>query len=93
MRGDARARGGLLAIVLLAPLVAAGDEPAGEKPASDKQPDQQTETAKPEPEPTPQAALAPRYCYETLARVDCHAAPLANAQARRVGWFDAPVTN
>lgn len=44
-------------------------------------------------EPTPQAALAPRYCYETLARVDCHAAPLANAQARRVGWFDAPVAN
>ena len=44
-------------------------------------------------EPTPQAALAPRYCYETLARVDCFAAPQAGAEKRRVGWFDAPVTN
>jgi len=43
--------------------------------------------------PSPQAALAPRYCYETLARVDCFAAPLPGARDRRVGWFDAPVAN
>ena len=44
-------------------------------------------------EPSPRAQLAPRYCYETLARVDCHAAPLAGAQDRRGGGGDAPVTN
>ena len=44
-------------------------------------------------EPVPQAALAPRYCYETLARVDCFAAPQAGARDRRVGWFDGPVAD
>ena len=53
MRSDVWMRRGLLAIVLLAPLIAAGDEPAGEKPASDKQPAEQTETTKPQRESTP----------------------------------------
>ncbi len=30
-----------------------------------------------------------RWCYRTLAEPDCHAVPLAEAEARRVGWFDA----
>jgi hypothetical protein len=42
-----------LAIVLLAPLVAAGDEPAGETPAANKQPPEQTVTSKPPPESAP----------------------------------------
>ncbi len=40
---------------------------------------------------TPEVTLAARYCYRTLARVDCHAQPLAAEAARRVGFFDAPV--
>lgn len=44
-------------------------------------------------EPSPRVRLAGRYCYETLARVDCHAAPLAGGEARQVGWFDAPVAD
>ena len=44
-------------------------------------------------EPSPRPRLAPRYCYETLARVDCFAAPQAGAEDRRVGWFDAPVAD
>lgn len=41
--------------------------------------------------PSPRPALAPRYCYRTLAEVDCFAAPLPGAETRREGWFDAPV--
>ena len=26
-------------------------------------------------------------CYRTLAKVDCHTAPLAGAESRRVGYF------
>lgn len=52
MRSDVWMRRGLLAIVLSAPLMAAGDEPAGETPASNKPPPAQTPTAKPQPEST-----------------------------------------
>lgn len=38
-------------------------------------------------EPSPRPALAERYCYRTLARVDCHDAPLAGAKGRSVGSF------
>ncbi len=40
---------------------------------------------------TPDVTLAARYCYRTLARVDCHAQALAAEASRRVGFFDAPV--
>ena len=53
MRRDVWTRRGLLAIFLLAPLMAAGDEPAGETPASTKQPAERTAPAKPQPESTP----------------------------------------
>ncbi len=39
-------------------------------------------------EPGPE--LAARYCYRTLAEVDCHAQPLPGADGRRVGFFDQP---
>ena len=42
MRSDMWARRGLSVFVLLAPLVAAGDEPVGETPAANKQPPEQT---------------------------------------------------
>ncbi len=39
--------------------------------------------------PTGMAGLADgRACYRTLARVDCHSAPLPGEAARRVGFFD-----
>ncbi len=41
--------------------------------------------------PTPRAELAQRYCYRTLAEVDCHAQLLPGEEFRRVGYFDAPV--
>ena len=44
-------------------------------------------------EPAPRPPRAPRTCYRTLARVDCHSAPLAGEEPRRVGWFDGPVTD
>jgi len=44
-------------------------------------------------DPSPRPALAARYCYETLARVDCHGAALAEEKSRRVGWFDAPIAD
>ena len=40
---------------------------------------------------TPEVTLAARYCYRTLARVDCHAQPLAAEASRLVGFFDRPV--
>ena len=40
---------------------------------------------------TPEVTLAARYCYRTLAEVDCHAQPLAAEANRRVGFFDRPV--
>lgn len=40
---------------------------------------------------TPELTLAARYCYRTLARVDCHAQALAAEASRRVGFFDGPV--
>ncbi len=43
------------------------------------------------PEPGPE--LAARYCYRTLAKVDCHAQPLPGAEGRRVGFFDQAVLN
>ena len=36
-------------------------------------------------------ALAPRYCYRTLARVDCFDEPQPAAAEREVGFFDAPI--
>ncbi|WP_375592847.1 hypothetical protein ABWI00_12350 [Algihabitans albus] len=30
-----------------------------------------------------------RWCYRTLADVDCYTSPQKNAELRRVGWFDA----
>ncbi len=42
----------LLALALSAPLMAAGDEPAGETPAASVQPLEQTEAAKPPPKST-----------------------------------------
>ncbi len=29
-----------------------------------------------------------RYCYRTLAEVDCHAQPLPGEDGRQVGFFD-----
>ena len=40
-------------------------------------------------EPSPPRVFAARYCYRTLAAVDCHAVPLAGAEGRRVGFYDA----
>lgn len=40
--------------------------------------------------PRSTAKLAERYCYRTLAEVDCHARPLPGEDTRRVGFFDAP---
>ena len=37
-------------------------------------------------EPGPE--LAARYCYRTLAEVDCHAQPLPGEATRKVGFFD-----
>ena len=39
--------------------------------------------------PQPQPELALRYCYRTLAEVDCHAQVLPGEETRRVGFFDA----
>ncbi len=30
-----------------------------------------------------------RWCYRTLAEVDCDTTPQPDAELRRVGWFDA----
>ncbi len=40
---------------------------------------------------TPEVTLAARYCYRTLAEVDCHAQALTAETTRRVGFFDRPV--
>ena len=37
--------------------------------------------------------LAARYCYRTLAEVDCHAQPLPGEAARKIGFFDQAVLN
>lgn len=39
----------------------------------------------------PELAYAERYCYRTLAEVDCHSRPLPGEENRRVGFYDAPV--
>lgn len=36
----------------------------------------------------PGPGLATRYCYRTLAEVDCHAQPLPGEDGRQVGFFD-----
>ncbi|MEE8500655.1 MAG: hypothetical protein V3S27_08780 [Kiloniellales bacterium] len=41
--------------------------------------------------PAPDVGLAARYCYRTLAEVDCHAQALTAEANRRVGFFDHPV--
>lgn len=35
--------------------------------------------------------LEPRYCYRTLARVDCFTEPQVGESRRRVGSFHAPL--
>lgn len=42
-------------------------------------------------EPSPD--LAQRYCYRTLAEVDCHDQPLAGEASRQVGFFDQAALN
>jgi hypothetical protein len=32
--------------------------------------------------------LTERWCYETLAEIDCYTTPQPHADERRVGWFD-----
>ncbi len=39
----------------------------------------------------PETRLADRYCYRTLAEVDCFFAPQPGQEARRVGWWDGPI--
>ncbi|MCG8359325.1 MAG: hypothetical protein MI920_27485 [Kiloniellales bacterium] len=41
--------------------------------------------------PPSEIALTPRYCYRTLARVDCFLQPQPDAAGRRVGGFNAPL--
>lgn len=41
----------------------------------------------------PAPPLAARYCYRTLAEVDCHAQPLAGEASRQVGFFDQAALN
>jgi hypothetical protein len=41
----------------------------------------------------PRPVLAERVCYRTLAKVDCHSAPVPGAESRRVGWSDDPVSD
>jgi len=42
-------------------------------------------------EPFPTLTYAVRYCYRTMAAVDCHALPLPGEESRRVGFYDRPV--
>lgn len=44
-------------------------------------------------EPGPAPDVAARYCYRTLAEVDCHAQPLPGAAGRQVGFFGNPASN
>ncbi len=37
--------------------------------------------------------LAARYCYRTLAEVDCHAQPLPGEATRKIGFFDQAALN
>ncbi|HEY9548700.1 MAG TPA: hypothetical protein VIR45_04290 [Kiloniellaceae bacterium] len=39
----------------------------------------------------PELTYAERYCYRTLAEVDCHSRPLPGEENRRVGFYDTPV--
>ena len=41
----------------------------------------------------PGLELASRYCYRTLAEVDCHAEPLPGEATRKVGFFDEAALN
>ena len=41
--------------------------------------------------PFPKLTYAERFCYRTLAEVDCHNQPLADEESRRVGFYDQPV--
>ena len=44
-------------------------------------------------EPGPVPDLAARYCYRTLAEVDCHAQPLPGEGTRQVGFYDEAALN
>ncbi len=37
--------------------------------------------------------LAERYCYRTLAEVDCYAQPLPGEATRQLGFYDQAVLN
>jgi hypothetical protein len=41
-----------------------------------------------EPPETLASLTVERWCYETLAEVDCTVAPQPDAESRRVGWYD-----
>ncbi len=41
----------------------------------------------------PGPGLAARYCYRTLAEVDCHTQPLPGEASRKVGFFDQAALN
>ncbi len=41
----------------------------------------------------PGPELAVRYCYRTLAEVDCYAQPLPGEGGRQVGFFDEAALN
>jgi hypothetical protein len=41
-----------------------------------------------EPDPGPAPILTARFCYRTLAEVDCHAQPLFGESTRQIGYFD-----
>ncbi len=43
--------------------------------------------------PGPGLEVAARYCYRTLAEVDCHAQPLPGEASRKVGFFDQAALN
>jgi hypothetical protein len=41
-----------------------------------------------EPDPGPAPILTARFCYRTLAEVDCYAQPLIGESTRKIGFFD-----
>jgi starvation-inducible outer membrane lipoprotein len=41
----------------------------------------------------PDPVMVERYCYRTLAEVDCHAQPLPGEASREVGFFDQAALN
>lgn len=52
--------------------------------------DARPDAAGTEPEAPPKPSLSARYCYRTLAEVDCYRAPLKDTRRTRVGYFHGP---